>query len=626
MKKLFIILCTVVFFAASCDRYAEIWDELREHEQRIEQLEKQCRELNSNVEAIRTILAAIQQNDYVTEIMKIVEDGVEVGYSLAFAKGGIVNIYHGTNGSNGSTPKIGVQKASDGEYYWTSDGEWLTDDQGNMIPAIVDDPDGGYATPQFRVADGVWYVSYDNGNSWRQIEMADETCECIFKDVTYDSESVCFTLADGTTIVIPLINKAENYWAGKKMVINGDSIPYGSGLSSAKSAFPYLVAKNLGMSAINYSIGGTTIAKRTGDYDECYITWDSWINDRDNGLLDTKKKYLVNTAKNAPRIYQIYSYNGSEWVAGGSSSNKAGRTPLSDRIAAMDKDADVVMIMAGSNDFYYNWAPFGNFEDGTYRNMGYNENVSSGNSQGELDLSVNLIESEDVIWDEDGISSSSLTIDHTKQGYFHYGNIPIKGGRKVKVPYGRRAWWVDADGDPISTLNFTSEVSDFTAVSPDDAAYLWVSYKYEEISPEKCAVYMSVAVSGENATPEKSSNEPNETFYDGLHKLCRYLRHTYPRADIIFLTPIKRVQQDVWDCVYPEDKNRYGKTMDDYRQAIIRSCEYYSIDCIDLYTVSGLNPHIDPSMFADTGKAVHPNEEGHEKIASIITAYMKSIR
>ena len=166
-----------------------------------------------------------------TEIMKIVEDGVEIGYSLTLANSGTVTIYHGTNGANGSTPKIGVQKASDGAYYWTADGEWLTDNQGNMIPATVSDPDGGYATPQFRVADGVWYVSYDNGNSWRQIEMADETCECIFKDVTYDSESVCFTLADGTTIVIPLINKAENYWAGKKMVINGDSIPYGSGLT-----------------------------------------------------------------------------------------------------------------------------------------------------------------------------------------------------------------------------------------------------------------------------------------------------------------------------------------------------------------------------------------------------------
>ena len=121
MKKLLIILLVTVATAISCDRHEEIWNELRDHEQRIEQLEKQCRELNSNVQAIQTILTAIQQNDYVTEVMKIVEDGMEIGYSLTFAKSGTVTIYHGTNGSNGSTPKIGVQKASDGAYYWTAD-------------------------------------------------------------------------------------------------------------------------------------------------------------------------------------------------------------------------------------------------------------------------------------------------------------------------------------------------------------------------------------------------------------------------------------------------------------------------------------------------------------------------
>lgn len=210
MKKLFIILCTVVFFAASCDRYGEIWDELREHEQRIEQLEKQCRELNSNVEAIQTILTAIQQNDYVTEIMKIVEDGVEVGYSLAFAKGGIVNIYHGTNGSNGSTPKIGVQKASDGAYYWTADGEWLTNEDGDMIPATVSKPDGGYATPQFRVADGVWYVSYDNGNSWREIEAPESNNAQFFKSIRFDETSVYIELVDGTVLTVPRSKESGN--------------------------------------------------------------------------------------------------------------------------------------------------------------------------------------------------------------------------------------------------------------------------------------------------------------------------------------------------------------------------------------------------------------------------------
>ena len=86
----------MLLLAVSGCQHEDIWNELREHEQRIEQLEKRCRELNSNVEAIQAILTAIQQNDYVTEVMKIMEDGIEVGYSITFAKGGTVTIYHGS--------------------------------------------------------------------------------------------------------------------------------------------------------------------------------------------------------------------------------------------------------------------------------------------------------------------------------------------------------------------------------------------------------------------------------------------------------------------------------------------------------------------------------------------------
>ena len=155
MKKLFTILCTFLMLTVTGCQHEDIWEELRNHEQRIEQLEKLCRELNSNMQAVQTILTAVQQNDYVTDIMKIVDDGIEVGYSITFAKGGTVNIYHGADGSDGSTPDIGIRKASDGAYYWTSDGEWMTGEDGEMIPATVTDPDGGYIVPQFRIADGI---------------------------------------------------------------------------------------------------------------------------------------------------------------------------------------------------------------------------------------------------------------------------------------------------------------------------------------------------------------------------------------------------------------------------------------------------------------------------------------
>ena len=211
MNKLFYILCAVAFLAVSCERYDEIWDKLREHEQRIEQLEKLCRELNSNVDAIHTVLTAVQEHDYVTEIIKVVDAGVEVGYSITFAKGGTVTIYHGNDGADGSTPLIGVKKASDGAYYWTSDGEWLIGEDGVKIPATVTDPDAGYVVPQFRVADGEWYVSYDNGNSWRQMEGADSGDEqFMFTDVSHNDKYMYLTLEDGTVLVIP-IGKAGGY-------------------------------------------------------------------------------------------------------------------------------------------------------------------------------------------------------------------------------------------------------------------------------------------------------------------------------------------------------------------------------------------------------------------------------
>ena len=203
----------MLLLAVSGCQHEEIWNELRDHEERIEQLEKQCRELNSNIGAIQAIMTAIQQNDYVTEVMKIMENGIEVGYSITFAKGGTVTIYHGTDGTDGSdgkdgaAPKIGIKKAQDGEYYWTADGEWMTDENGEKIPAVVaDDPDGKYITPLFRVAENIWYISYDNGNSWKEIEVpgGNNTGDSsFFLDVTADSENLYLTLADGTKLTIP---------------------------------------------------------------------------------------------------------------------------------------------------------------------------------------------------------------------------------------------------------------------------------------------------------------------------------------------------------------------------------------------------------------------------------------
>ena len=748
MRRLLVL--SFVLMLSACARFddTEIWDKLQDHEERIEMLETLCDRLNTNIESIQTLLSVVQNNDYVTDVVALMEGNNIIGYTISFAKGGPITIY---NGTDGSSPKVGIRKASDGEYYWTADDEWLTDEDGEKIPAAVSESDenGRYITPQLRIADGNWYVSYDDGNTWRLLgkveEDEEDQCASLFQSIdTTNADYVIFTLTDGTVIKIPTYTRANSYWYGKKMVCNGDSIPAGSCLSSVTQAFPYLVAEQLGMSLVNYAIGGTVVAKRSGDYDECYYDPARWEYDKSNGLLDKSKKYLVNTGQNTSRRYQIYKYNGSSWVGGGTSSDNAGRYVLSDRVGEMDDDADVVMIMSGSNDFYYNWNPFGDFEDGKYRNSNYTESTGSTGTKTEINTDINLIESEGVEFIQYGGPGSETSALKDIHDYFTYDKIPVKANHAVKVPYGRNGWWLDKDMKDISLVNFTNDVKDFTAVAPSNAVYLIVCFKYVEIQPEACAVYQSVeslvptfgeenllevhnvepiehcAPTPESSTvdysytayftyekipvtggraikvpygrnawwldkdmkdislvnftngsddfthvapanaaymtvcfkyaevqPEdcvvqmsttapgglfadsegKASNEPNETFCDGLHKMCRTLLNKYKNKDIIILIPIKRVQETHWSCVYPEDTNKYGKTLNDYREALIECCEYYSIPYIDLYTLSGLNPHIDPSLFGDTdGRAVHPNAEGHKKMAAVIVAQMESMK
>lgn len=127
MRRLLHIFIFVLATAASCSPYDDsaILEQLRDHEERIQKLEALCSQLNSNVEAMQTVLTALESNDYVTDIVKMMEDGAEIGYSITFAKGGTINIYRGSNGENAEATKIGIRKASDGEYYWTSGDEWL---------------------------------------------------------------------------------------------------------------------------------------------------------------------------------------------------------------------------------------------------------------------------------------------------------------------------------------------------------------------------------------------------------------------------------------------------------------------------------------------------------------------
>ena len=124
----------------SCTEYDEVamWNKNEDMGSRLAALEELCSRLNTNIVSLQQIVEALQGNDYVTGVVPVVENGETVGYTISFSKSGPVTIYHGKkgeNGQNGTTPVIGVEQDTDGLYYWTLDGEWLTDDEGSKILA-----------------------------------------------------------------------------------------------------------------------------------------------------------------------------------------------------------------------------------------------------------------------------------------------------------------------------------------------------------------------------------------------------------------------------------------------------------------------------------------------------------
>jgi lysophospholipase L1-like esterase len=431
--------------------------------------------------------------------------------------------------------------------------------------------------------------------------------ENLFAAVEYDDKYLYLTLCDGNEIVIPTIEMS--YWFGKKLIWNGDSISYGSWLASpATDAYPYLVGRALGMETYNFAIGGSYAAKPKGSFERFYWDWDEWLKAIENGELDTTKKYLVKDYVNAKKPCRIYYYDGTKWKA----NSETGGWALVERVkemVAVHPDADVIGIAIGTNDFYTSACPFGEIDAANYRNL---EELKK---QVTYDTTANLAEQGETVPNMKLLKPEYALAESSD--FYVVLDIPITPGKKYQVLNGYRSWFLDSEKQPLSTVNLKDQ--DFTFTAPEKAHYISISFNGETGSG---AVYQANA--NTDSISEEIMDLTHSTFCGAIHTICRYLLENYSNKDIVFVTPIKRYQG--W-CKYPEDKNSLGYTLKDYSDAIIEICSYYSIPVIDFYSNSGLNPHIDTSLFGDTdGKAVHPNEEGHRRMASLVIGYLQSLR
>jgi len=215
MKKILSVLCIATLLFASCsDEYddSKLWQNVNDLKDRIASLEKTVQTMNSDIGSIQSIVDAINARDYIVKIEELADKS---GYTITFAKGNTITIKHGKDGIDGKdSPIIGID-IYEGIYYWTittnGNKTWLLDNDGNKLKVSGDNG----ITPIIGVdSDGYWTIDMGNGIQRLKDTNGDDVIaigqdgtdgDSFFSDVTYDENSVHFTLSDdGTVFSIPL--------------------------------------------------------------------------------------------------------------------------------------------------------------------------------------------------------------------------------------------------------------------------------------------------------------------------------------------------------------------------------------------------------------------------------------
>ncbi|MBE9488019.1 MAG: DUF5074 domain-containing protein [Bacteroidetes bacterium] len=247
MKKKFLfklLMPLVAIFAtmASCTDYSNDIDNLRD---RVTVLEKTVNEMNTQVKSVQTLVTALENKDYILDVKELSDKS---GYTITFAKKGVVTIKNGANGKD--APIISIKKDDgDGKFYWTKTIEgkelWLEADGKKIAVTGNDGTDGTNGTngtdgktPILGVnSDGYWTIDKGDGNG--VVRLLDENNDPIkakgndgtngtdgdsfFKNVdTSDSRFVTFTLTNDTAFTIPRID-AEISFIKKFVLLFGET-------------------------------------------------------------------------------------------------------------------------------------------------------------------------------------------------------------------------------------------------------------------------------------------------------------------------------------------------------------------------------------------------------------------
>ena len=161
-----LLMCVSTLVFSSCsDEYddSELRADIEDLENRVAALEAWQKSVNSDIQSLQSLVKALEEKNFITDVTPVKENGIEVGYTITFQTGESITIKHGVDGIDGETPVIGVAKDTDGVYYWTvkigdAAAEFMTDGAGNKIPVTGPKGDTGDDGQTPYIKDGNWWI------------------------------------------------------------------------------------------------------------------------------------------------------------------------------------------------------------------------------------------------------------------------------------------------------------------------------------------------------------------------------------------------------------------------------------------------------------------------------------
>ena len=121
-----IMMCACTLGLSSCsDDYddSELRDTIENLGDRVAALEEWQKSVNTSIESLQSLVSALENRNYITDVTPVKEGGKEVGYTITFQNGDPITIRHGKDGTDGTSPVVGVAQDTDGKYYWTLNGD-----------------------------------------------------------------------------------------------------------------------------------------------------------------------------------------------------------------------------------------------------------------------------------------------------------------------------------------------------------------------------------------------------------------------------------------------------------------------------------------------------------------------